>query len=224
MTTLFTRTLRAATLGLLLSCSMATFAADGALEIETKVPATLSGKLGYASMKYWVEVPGQGDVEIWTDDEAYAALLDLVGTQVSLEGAMVTFTDGSVYFQPKLAKASAGFTVRKNDEVNFDVLLNGELLTHHDSYAGVDVAHQFAIQGGQVGLIELFSGGVGCPVLYQLVVARQDSPTMISTEFGTCSDQGKLSPDTNGFTLNLPGNPSARWVWDASSLTLRKQS
>lgn len=224
MTTLFTQALRAATLGLLLSCSMATFAADGALEIETKVPATLSGKLSYASMKYWVEVPGQGNVEIWTDDEAYAALIDLVGTQVSLEGAMVTFTDGSVYFQPKLTKPSTGFTVRKNDEVNFDVLLNGELLTHHDSYAGVDVAHQFAIPDGQVALIELFSGGVGCPVLYQLVVARQDSPTMISSEFGTCSDQGKLSPDTNGFTLNLPGNPSERWAWDASGLTLRKQS
>ncbi|MGE6164427.1 hypothetical protein [Aeromonas media] len=224
MTTLFTQALRAATLGLLLSCSMATFAADGALEIETKVPASLSGKLSYASMKYWVEVPGQGDVEIWTDDEAYTALIDLVGTQVSLEGAMVTFTDGSVYFQPKLTKPSTGFTVRKNDEVNFDVLLDGELLTHHDSYAGVDVAHQFAIPDGQVALIELFSGGVGCPVLYQLVVARQDSPTMISSEFGTCSDQGKLSPDTNGFTLNLPGNPSERWAWDASSLTLRKQS
>lgn len=224
MTTLFTRTLRAATLGLLLSCSMATFAADGALEIETKVPATLSGKLSYASMKYWVEVPGQGNVEIWTDDEAYAALIDLVGTPVSLEGSMVTFTDGSVYFQPKLAKPSTGFTVRKNDEVNFDVLLNGEPLTHHDSYAGVDVAHQFAIPDGQVALIELFSGGVGCPVLYQLVVARQDSPTMISTEFGTCSDQGKLSPEPNGFTLNLPGNPSERWAWDASSLTLHKQS
>ncbi|MFM5023291.1 hypothetical protein ACEUDO_20560 [Aeromonas rivipollensis] len=224
MTTLFTRTLRAATLGLLLSGPMATFAADGALEIETKVPASLSGKLSYASMKYWVEVPGQGNVEIWTDDEAYAALIDLVGTQVSLEGAMVTFTDGSVYFQPKLAKPSTGFTVRKNDEVNFDVLLNGEPLTHHDSYAGVDVAHQFAIPDGQVALIELFSGGVGCPVLYQLVVARQDSPTMISTEFGTCSDLGKLSPEPNGFTLNLPGNPSERWLWDTSSLTLRKQS
>ncbi|MGR1254946.1 hypothetical protein [Aeromonas veronii] len=224
MTTLFTRTLRAATLGLLLSGSMATFATDGALEIETKVPASLSGKLSYASMKYWVEVPGQGNVEIWTDDETYAALIDLVGTKVSLEGAMVTFTDGSVYFQPKLAKASAGFTVRKNDELNFDVLLNGELLTHHDSYAGVDVAHQFAIPGGQVALIELFSGGVGCPVLYQLVVARQDSPTMTSETFGTCSDQGKLSTATNGFTLNLPGNPSERWVWDANSLTLRKQS
>ncbi|UNP89285.1 hypothetical protein MNZ22_02090 [Aeromonas encheleia] len=161
---------------------------------------------------------------IQTDDEAYAALIDLVGTQVSLDGAMVTYTDGSVYFQPKLKKPSATFTVRKNDDVNFDVLLNGELLTHHDSYAGVAVTHQFAIPDGQVALIELFSGGVGCPVLYQLVLARQDSPTMISTEFGTCSDQGKLSPGTNGFTLDLPGNPSERWVWDASSLTLRKQS
>lgn len=224
MTIRLTRMLRAATLGLLLSCSMTTFAADGALEIETKVPATLSGKLGYASMKYWVEVPGKGNVEIWTDDAVYAALLDLVGTQVSLEGAMVTYSDGSVYFQPKLAKPPATFTVRKNDEVNFDVLLNGELLAHHDSSAGVDVAHQFAIPDGQVALIELFSGGVGCPVLYQLVVVRQDSPTMISTEFGTCSDQGTLSPDTNGFTLDLPGNPSERWAWDASSLTLRKQS
>jgi len=224
MTIRLTRMLRAATLGVLFGGSMAVYAADGALEIETKVPVTLSGKLGYASMKYWVEVPGKGNVEIWTDDAVYAALLDQVGTQVSLEGAMVTYTNGSVYFQPTLQKPSAAFTVRKNDDLNFDVLLNGALLAHHDSYAGVDVAQQFAIPEGQVALIELFSGGVGCPVLYQLVVARQDSPTMISTEFGTCSDQGTLSPEPNGFTLNLPGNPSEHWAWDASSLTLRKQS
>jgi len=215
MTTLFTQVLRAATLGLLLSCSMTIFAADGALEIETKVPATLSGKLGYASMKYWVEVPGQGDVEIWSDDEAYAALIDLVGTQVSLEGSMVTFTDGSVYFQPKLAKASAGFTVRKNDEVDFDVLLNGELLTHHDSYAGVDVAHQFTIPDGQVALIELFSGGVGCPVLYQLVVARQNSPTMTSEAFGTCSDQGKLSTAT----MHIPADHEHQFRFNVNTIS-----
>ncbi|MGL5307606.1 MAG: hypothetical protein ACRC9Y_15965 [Aeromonas veronii] len=224
MTHFLPQILRVALLSILLTCSVATFAVDGTFEIETKVPATLSGKLSYASMKFWVEVSGKDAVELWFNDEDYTALMELVGAQVALDGSMVTYTDGSVYFQPKLAKAPAGFTVRKNDEVNFDVLLNGELLTHHDSYASVDVAHQFAIQGGQVALIELFTGGVGCPVLYQLVVARQDSPTMISTEFGTCSDQGKLSPDTNGFTLNLPGNPSERWAWDASSLTLRKQS
>ncbi|WP_447830900.1 hypothetical protein [Aeromonas salmonicida] len=224
MTHFLTQILRVALLSILLTCSVATFAGDGAFEIETKMPATLSGKLSYASMKFWVEVSGKDAVELWFNDEDYTALMELVGTQVAFDGSMVTYTNGSVYFQPKLAKASAGFTVRKNDEVNFDVLLNGELLTHHDSYAGVAVAHQFAIPDGQVALIELFSGGVGCPVLYQLVVARQDSPTMTSEAFGTCSDLGKLSPTTNGFTLNLPGNPDQRWVWDARSLMLRKSS
>ncbi|BCK64780.1 hypothetical protein KAM338_27240 [Aeromonas caviae] len=224
MTHFLTQILRVALLSILLTCSVATFAVDGTFEIETKVPATLSGKLSYASMKFWVEVSGKDAVELWFNDEDYTALMELVGTQVAFDGSMVTYTNGSVYFQPKLAKASAGFTVRKNDEVNFDVLFNGELLTHHDSYTGVAVAHQFAIPDGQVALIELFSGGVGCPVLYQLVVARQDSPTMTSEAFGTCSDLGKLSPTTNGFTLNIPGNPSERWVWDASSLTLRKSS
>ncbi|WP_234915253.1 hypothetical protein [Aeromonas veronii] len=45
---------------------------------------------------------------------------------------------------------------------------------------------------------------------------------MMSEAFGTCSDLGKLSPTTNGFTLNLPGNPSERWVWDINSVMLRK--
>ena len=248
MTHFLTEILRVALFSILLTCSVATFAADGTFEIETKVPATLSGKLSYASMKFWVEVSGKDAVELWFNDEDYTALMELVGTQVAFDGSMVTYTNGSVYFQPKLVKASAGFTVRKNDELNFDVLLNGELLTHHDSYAGVDVAHQFAIPDGKAALLELFSGGVacpvlyqlvitrkdsltmmelfsggvGCPVLYQLVVVRQDSPTMMSEAFGTCSDLGKLSPTTNGFTLNLPGNPSERWVWDINSVMLRK--
>lgn len=208
MTHFLTKILRVAFIEYSIEMSVATFAVDGTVEIETKVPATLSGKLSYASMKFWVEVSGKDAVELWFNDEDYTALMELVGTQVAFDGSMVTYTNGSVYFQPKLAKASAGFTVRKNDEVNFDVLLNGELLTHHDSYAGVDVAHQFAIPDGQVALIELFSGGVGCPVLYQLVVARQDSPTMTSEAIGTCSDLGKLSPTTNGFTLNLPAIPT----------------
>ena len=222
MTHFLTEILRVALFSILLTCSVATFAADGTFEIETKVPATLSGKLSYASMKFWVEVSGKDAVELWFNDEDYTALMELVGTQVAFDGSMVTYTNGSVYFQPKLANASAGFTVRKNDELNFDVLLNGELLTHHDSYAGVDVAHQFAIPDGKAALLELFSGGVACPVLYQLVITRKDSLTMMSEVFGTCSDQGKLSSHSNSFTLELPGNPSERWVWDINSVMLRK--
>ena len=56
MTHFLTEILRVALFSILLTCSVATFAADGTFEIETKVPATLSGKLSYASMKFWVEV------------------------------------------------------------------------------------------------------------------------------------------------------------------------
>ena len=45
MTHFLTEILRVALFSILLTCSVATFAADGTFEIETKVPATLSGKL-----------------------------------------------------------------------------------------------------------------------------------------------------------------------------------
>ena len=118
----FNQVLRVVLFSVLVTGSVATFAADGTFEIETKVPATLSGKLSYASMKFWVEVSGKDAVELWFNDEDYTALMELVGTQVAFDGSMVTYTNGSVYFQPKLANASAGFTVRKNDELNFDVV------------------------------------------------------------------------------------------------------
>lgn len=224
MTCLITKILQAASLGILMSCSIASFAADGAPEIDTKVPATLNGKLSYASMKFWVEVPGKDAVELWYSDEDYTALMDLVGTQVALDGAIVTYTNGSIYFQPKFKKPSARFSVHKNGDLNFDVRLNDTLVVHHEDYEGIDLIHQFPIPDGQVALLELYTGGTACPVLFQLVVSKKDTPTMMSEAFGTCSDQGKLNASTNGFTLILPGNPSENWEWDTSSLTVRKKS
>lgn len=81
--------------------------------------------------------------------------------------------------------------------------------------------HQFVIPDGQVALLELFTG-VGCPVLYQLIVVRQNTPSMISGTFGTCSDLGKLSHDAKGFTLDLPGNPREMWIWDNEHLNVFK--
>ena len=110
----------------------------------------------------------------------------------------------------------------------------GQLLAEHNALFGGAVAgltqevckltHRLPLANGQVVLFELHSGGVACPVLYQLAVAQTGALTMLSQPFGTCSDEGKLTPAPNGFTLDLPGNPGQRWVWDASSLTLRKQS
>ena len=72
----------------LLSCSVTAFAADYALQIESKIPTTISGTLGYASLKYWIAVPGKGNVELLTDADNEGGLIELVGKQVSLNGAM----------------------------------------------------------------------------------------------------------------------------------------
>ncbi|MCX4114693.1 MULTISPECIES: hypothetical protein [Aeromonas] len=215
--------IRATTMAILLSCSFTAFTADYALQIESKIPTTLSGKLGYASMNYWIEVPGKENVELDIDADDEEQLINLRDKQVSLEGAMVTYSNGSVYFEPKLDKPQTTFVVQKTDEANFDVLFNGESLTHHDSYDNIKIAHQFVIPDGQVALLELFTGGVGCPVLYQLIVVRQNTPSMISGTFGTCSDLGKLSHDAKGFTLDLPGNPREMWIWDNEHLNVFKK-
>ena len=71
-------------------------------------------------------------------------------------------------------------------------------------------------------LLELNTGGFGCPMLYQLAVIRSDTLPLLTPTFGTCSDLGKLTYDTNGFTLALPGNPAETWVWDSRTLMLHK--
>ncbi|MGL6175483.1 MAG: hypothetical protein ACRC1U_00605, partial [Vibrionaceae bacterium] len=108
------------------------------------------------------------------------------------------------------------------DDSNFDILLNGEKQIHHEEYHLVEIGHQFPILDGQVALIELYTGGTACPMLYQLIVSRKDSPSMISTVFGTCSDLGKLSMGAQGFTLDIPGNPREVWSWNANNLMLRR--
>ena len=101
----------------LLSCSVSVFAADPALQIESKIPTTLSGTLGYASLQYWIEVPGKGNVELLTDADNEGGLIELVGKQVSLNGAMVTYSNGSVYFEPKFsAPTSPGLSISQQDD------------------------------------------------------------------------------------------------------------
>ncbi|MGL6579074.1 hypothetical protein ACSZOM_17705 [Aeromonas hydrophila] len=98
------------------------------------------------------------------------------------------------------------------------------MLLRTDKYDAIKLTHRLPLANGQAVLFELHSDGVACPVLYQLAVTHTGLLTMLSQPFGTCSDEGKLNPEPNGFTLDLPGNPRQRWVWDANSLTLRKQS
>ena len=112
----------------------------------------------------------------------------------------------------------------KNNDDSIEIRYGGDVLLRTDEYDAIKLTHRLPLANGQAVLFELHSGGVACPVLYQLAVAQTGALTMLSQPFGTCSDEGKLTPAPNSFTLDLPGNPRQRWVWEANSLTLRKQS
>ncbi|MFM5186282.1 hypothetical protein ACK33O_20175 [Aeromonas hydrophila] len=197
--------------------------------VTKRVPANIEGRLNFASMQFWIETSKGERIMLMPLDEDEPRLIPSVSQPVALNGFMLTYSDGSRYFEPSFAPASAAssttsFTIVKNDDDSIEIRHGGEVLLRTDEYDAIKLTHSLQLANGQAVLFELHSGGVACPVLYQLAVAQTGVLTMLSPPFGTCSDEGKLTPDPNGFTLDLPGNPRQRWVWDASSLTLRKQS
>ena len=197
--------------------------------VTKRVPANVEGTLNFASMQFWIETSKGDRIMLMPLDEDEPRLIPSVSQPVALNGFMLTYSDGSRYFEPSFASASAAssttsFTIVKNDDDSIEIRHGGEVLLRTDEYDAIKLTHRLPLVNGQAVLFELHSGGVACPVLYQLAVAQTGVLTMLSQPFGTCSDEGKLTREPNGFTLDLPGNPRQRWVWDASSLTLRKQS
>ncbi|WP_434470932.1 hypothetical protein [Aeromonas veronii] len=197
--------------------------------VTKRVPANVEGTLNFASMQFWIETSKGERIMLMPLDEDEPRLIPSVSQPVALNGFMLTYSDGSRYFEPSFASASAAssttsFTTVKNDDDSIEIRHGGEVLLRTDEYDAIKLTHRLPLVNGQAVLFELHSGGVACPVLYQLAVAQTGVLTMLSQPFGTCSDEGKLTREPNGFTLDLPGNPRQRWVWDASSLTLRKQS
>ncbi|WP_257496431.1 hypothetical protein [Aeromonas allosaccharophila] len=194
--------------------------------VTKRVPANIEGTLNFASMQFWIETSKGERIMLMPLDEDEPRLIPSVSQPVALSGFMLTYSDGSRYFEPSFATASstASFTIMKNDEDSIELRYGDEVLLRTNEYDAITLTHRLPLANGQAVLFELHSGGVACPVLYQLAVAQTGVLTMLSQPFGTCSDEGKLTPEPNGFILDLPGNPGQRWVWDASSLTLRKQS
>ncbi|HHQ4763140.1 hypothetical protein ACEUD2_03075 [Aeromonas veronii] len=197
--------------------------------VTKRVPANIEGRLNFASMQFWIETAKGDRIMLMPLDEDEPRLIPSVSQPVSLNGMMLTYSDGSRYFEPSFAPSSAAsstasFTIVKNDDYNIEIRYGDELLLRSDEYDAIKLTHRLPLANGQAALFELHSGGVACPVLYQLAVVQTGVLTMLSQPFGSCSDEGKLTPEPNGFTLDLPGNPRQRWVWDANSLTLRKQS
>ncbi|ONG00717.1 hypothetical protein BWQ95_23655 [Aeromonas hydrophila] len=142
---------------------------------------------------------------------------------MTLTGTLKTYSNGSVYFEPTLsAPASADIAINPQDDGTIVVAHGEQVLLSTDMYHSITIKHEQPLAQGKAVLLELNTGGVACPVLYQLAVIRSDALPLLTPTFGTCSDLGKLKHDTNGFTLALPGNPAETWAWDSRTLTLHK--
>lgn len=198
------------------------------LELESKVPGTLQGELGYASMKYWVTTADGSVVELWSDEDVDDHLTGKSGQQVSLTGATVTYSDGSVYFSPKFefkaTKAALEFSIDKNeyDDV-IRIKLDDHWISSINDYYTASINKEFMTSNGKIALIQLISGGTACPAEYMLVVARHDAQPLVTPTFGTCSDIPEITTKGENIYLNFPGNPDQKWAWDHSSYRLYQQ-
>lgn len=203
-----------------------TFAQD--LELESKVPGTLQGELGYASMKYWVTTADGEVIQLWSDEQVDERLMGKSGQQVSLNGATVTYSDGSVYFSPKfeqaIVKPTLEFTIDNNqDDYVASIKLDGQLISTINDYYIVSVDREFTTQNGKIALIQLSTGGTACPALFMLAIAHNDAQALVTPSFGTCSDIPDITTQGENIFMSFPGNPDQNWVWDNSSYRLYQQ-
>jgi|SRR5690606_8534085 len=67
----------------------------------------------------------------------------------------------------------------------------------------LNITYAFSTPKAQVALISINSGNNGCPVAYRWVVLEKSGYT-VSPEFGSCSEQIKVSANGRLFTMQTP--------------------
>jgi hypothetical protein len=191
------------------------------LKVIKETPATISGKLGYASMKYWIEEKKDKIVEIsydMNDPEVESRLLELIDKKVSLSGTMKKYSNNSEYlviskssFDSSSGKKEAGFTTDQEYDAH-KVSFNGKIIYKNDDNS-LQIKKVFSIGSDKVALIEINSGGTACPAQYMFATAKGDGTLSSSAEFGTCSDIPNIIAKGDKITVKLPGNPPGTWIY-----------
>jgi len=190
-------------------------------KVIKETPATISGTLGYASMKYWIEERKGKIVEIsydMNDSEIESKLLELIDKKVSLSGTMTKYSNDSEYlviskssFSSSGGKKDTGFT-QDQEYGAHKILFNGKIIYKNDDNS-LFIKKEFSIGTDKVALIEISSGGTACPAEYVFTTVKGDGTFSSSAEFGTCSDIPKIVAKGNMITVKLPGNPPGSWTY-----------
>jgi len=190
------------------------------LKVTKESPATVTGTLRYATMKYWVEIQKGKTVELWPDedDALDTKLNEMVGKKITLSGIMKTYQDGSKYLHvsrsglrgsPKETETTT-FTTAKEDHA---ILYNGKIVYQNDECLSLRIKKVFSIGTDKVALVEVASGGTACPATYVFITAKTSGTPVLSKEFGNCSDTPKIASKGDKITLKFPGNPPETWTY-----------
>ncbi|WP_323078449.1 hypothetical protein [Aeromonas hydrophila] len=83
--------------------------------VTKRVPANVDGTLNFASMQFWIETSKGERIMLMPLDEDEPRLIPRVSQPVSLNGFMLTYSDGSRYFEPSFAPASVDWPLEDPD-------------------------------------------------------------------------------------------------------------
>jgi len=88
----------------------------------------------------------------------------------------------------------------------------------------LNISYAFSLPESQVALITISKGNEACPVSYRWVVMKAQGYT-ISPEFGSCSEQIRVSADTRLLTLQTPSQEAPgvldTYVYDGKTVQKR---
>lgn len=185
-------------------------------------PMTVTGILGYASARYWIDLPKGKYIYLCPEQsfELDSQLRHLIGTKVTLKGKKITYKDGAQFFC--ISNSNLGATNQKKEGGKFTeaknkkaILYDGKIVYEdkQDIYFSINLKKVFSIGSDKVALVELSYGGVMCPASYIFLTAKPNGDVLISEQFGNCSDLPKITKKGNDIVVRFPGNPPETWVY-----------
>ena len=93
----------------------------------------------------------------------------------------------------------------------------------------LSIHYAFSMPKAQAALVSISKGNENCPVSYRWIILKADGYT-VSPEFGSCSDQIRVTADSRKLTLQTPNRRSPDvldvYVYDGTSIkhaTARKK-
>jgi hypothetical protein len=103
----------------------------------------------------------------------------------------------------------------KEDELQFNVYFNGKPIIEGEDFLRLFIRTKFPESGrARIVLLELDTGGTGCPAYFRIFEVNDGGLVSISDHFGNCSDEPTIQFDGKSLLIGFPPfGHTAREIW-----------